>query len=53
LVDAERNGDALAEAIDDSDDVAVAAITVAELRVVFSWRKGPDGIRGSASSRRS
>jgi tRNA(fMet)-specific endonuclease VapC len=33
LVDAERGGGALAETIDDGDDVAVAAITVAELRV--------------------
>jgi len=33
LVDAERGGDALTMAIDDDDDVAVAAITVAELKV--------------------
>jgi tRNA(fMet)-specific endonuclease VapC len=33
LVDAERGGDSLEEVIDDGDDVAVAAITVAELRV--------------------
>jgi tRNA(fMet)-specific endonuclease VapC len=33
LVDAERGGDSLSEAIDDGDDVAVAAITVAELKV--------------------
>jgi tRNA(fMet)-specific endonuclease VapC len=33
LVDAERGGDSLADVIDDGDDVAVAAITVAELKV--------------------
>lgn len=40
MVDAERGGDALAEAIGDSDDVAVAAITVAELRVGVQLAKG-------------
>jgi tRNA(fMet)-specific endonuclease VapC len=40
LVDAERGGDALGEAIRDSDDVAVAAITVAELRVGVQLAKG-------------
>lgn len=40
LVDAERGGDALAEAIDDRDDVAIAAITVAELRVGVRLAKG-------------
>jgi tRNA(fMet)-specific endonuclease VapC len=40
LVDAERGGDALAEAIDDSDDVAVAAITMAELKVGVQLAKG-------------
>lgn len=40
MVDAERGGDALAEAIDDSDDVAVAAITVAELKVGVQLAKG-------------
>jgi tRNA(fMet)-specific endonuclease VapC len=40
LVDAERGGDALDEAIGDSDDVAVAAITVAELRVGVQLAKG-------------
>jgi hypothetical protein len=30
LVDAERGGNSLDEAIDDGDDVAIAAITVAE-----------------------
>ena len=33
LIDAERTGADLDEAIDDDDDVAIAAITVAELRV--------------------
>ena len=41
MVDAERGGDALAEAIDDGDDVAVAAITVAELKVGVQLAKGP------------
>jgi tRNA(fMet)-specific endonuclease VapC len=40
LVAAERGGGALAEAIDDGDDVAVAAITVAELRVGVQLAKG-------------
>lgn len=40
MVDAERAGDALGEAIDDGDDVAVAAITVAELRVGVQLAKG-------------
>lgn len=40
MVDAERGGDALGEAIGDSDDVAVAAITVAELRVGVQLAKG-------------
>jgi tRNA(fMet)-specific endonuclease VapC len=40
LVDAERGGDALGEAIGDSDDVAIAAITVAELRVGIQLAKG-------------
>jgi tRNA(fMet)-specific endonuclease VapC len=33
LVDAERAGDALDDAVDDNDDVAIAAVTIAELRV--------------------
>jgi tRNA(fMet)-specific endonuclease VapC len=33
LVDAERTGDDLDEVIDDDDDIAIAAVTVAELRV--------------------
>ena len=33
LVDAERGGDALDNVIDDDDDVAIAAVTIAELRV--------------------
>jgi tRNA(fMet)-specific endonuclease VapC len=40
LVDAERGGDSLGEAIGDGDDVAVAAITVAELRVGVQLAKG-------------
>jgi len=40
LVDAERGGDSLEEVIDDGDDVAVAAITVAELRVGVQLAKG-------------
>ena len=33
LIDAERSGDDLDEVIDDDDDIAIAAVTVAELRV--------------------
>lgn len=33
LIDAERSGSLVDEAIDDHDDVAIAAVTVAELRV--------------------
>lgn len=40
MVDAELGGNALAEAIDDGDDVAVAAITVAELKVGVQLAKG-------------
>ncbi|MDQ2630977.1 MAG: PIN domain-containing protein [Actinomycetota bacterium] len=40
LVAAERGANALAEAINDGDDVAVAAITVAELRVGIQLAKG-------------
>jgi tRNA(fMet)-specific endonuclease VapC len=40
LVDAERGGDLLEEVIDDGDDVAVAAITVAELRVGVHLAEG-------------
>ena len=40
MVDAERGGDSLGEAIDDGDDVAVAAITVAELKVGVQLAKG-------------
>ncbi|MFL5897641.1 MAG: PIN domain-containing protein [Solirubrobacterales bacterium] len=40
LVDAERGGHLLEEVIDDGDDVAVAAITVAELRVGIQLAKG-------------
>jgi tRNA(fMet)-specific endonuclease VapC len=40
LVDAERGGHSLANVIDDGDDVAVAAITVAELKVGVQLAKG-------------
>lgn len=40
LVDAERGGLSLDEAIDDGDDVAIAAITVAELKVGVQMAKG-------------
>jgi tRNA(fMet)-specific endonuclease VapC len=40
LVDAERGGDSLADVIDDGDDVAVAAITVAELKVGVQLARG-------------
>jgi tRNA(fMet)-specific endonuclease VapC len=40
LVDAERGGDVLAKIIDDGDDVAIAAITVAELTVGVQLAKG-------------
>jgi tRNA(fMet)-specific endonuclease VapC len=40
LVDAERGGVSLGEAIDDGDDVAIAAITVAELKVGVQLAKG-------------
>jgi tRNA(fMet)-specific endonuclease VapC len=33
LIDAERAGDGLDESIDDDDDVAIAAVTIAELRL--------------------
>lgn len=39
-MDAERRGDSLEKVIDDGDDVAVAAITVAELRVGVQMAKG-------------
>lgn len=40
LIDAERSGDALDELIEDDDDVAVAAVTIAELRVGALFAKG-------------
>jgi tRNA(fMet)-specific endonuclease VapC len=40
LVGAERGGDSLDEVIDDGDDVAIAAITVAELKVGVQLAKG-------------
>lgn len=40
MVDAERGGDSLEAIVDDGDDVAVATITVAELRVGVQMAKG-------------
>lgn len=40
MVDAERGGGSLGGAIDDGDDVAVAAVTVAELKVGVRLAKG-------------
>lgn len=40
LIDAERNGDDLDDLIADDDDVAVAAVTIAELRVGALLAKG-------------
>jgi hypothetical protein len=40
LIDAERTGDELDEVIDDDDDAAIAAITVAELRVGVELSRG-------------
>jgi tRNA(fMet)-specific endonuclease VapC len=40
LVDAERGGGSLGEMINDGDDVAVAAITMAELRVGIQLAEG-------------
>jgi tRNA(fMet)-specific endonuclease VapC len=40
LVDAERGGEALSGVIGDADDVAIAALTVAELRVGIKLAKG-------------
>jgi tRNA(fMet)-specific endonuclease VapC len=40
LIDAERGGDPLGDAVDDGDDVAIAAITVAELSVGVRLAKG-------------
>jgi hypothetical protein len=40
LIDAERTGGGLDEVIDDDDDVAIAAITVAELRVGVELSRG-------------
>jgi len=44
LIDAERSGDDLDELIDDDDDIAIAAVTVAELRVgaLLATRKRRD-----------
>jgi tRNA(fMet)-specific endonuclease VapC len=40
LVDAERGGGVLGEAVGDADDVAIAAVTVAELRLGVRRAKG-------------
>jgi tRNA(fMet)-specific endonuclease VapC len=40
LVDAERDGNFLGAVVEDGDDVAVAAITVAELKVGVQLAKG-------------
>lgn len=40
MVDAERGGDSLEDVIDDGDDVAIAAITVAELGVGVQLARG-------------
>lgn len=40
LIDAERNGDDLDDLIADGDDVAVAAVTIAELRLGALLAKG-------------
>ena len=40
MVNAERGGDSLSEAIGDDDDVALAAITAAELKVGVQLAKG-------------
>lgn len=40
LIDADRSGDQLDVVIDDGDDVAVAAVTVAELHVGVALSKG-------------
>ena len=40
MVGAERGGTSLEEAIDDGDDVAIAAVTVAELKVGVQLAKG-------------
>ena len=40
LIDAERTGDDLDDVIDDGDDVAIAAVTIAELRVGALLAKG-------------
>lgn len=40
MVDAERGGATLTEVVDDGDDIAVAAITVAELKVGIQLARG-------------
>src|SRR5579872_3017704 len=40
LIDADRSGSALDDAINDEDDVAIAAVTIAELGVGVALSKG-------------
>jgi tRNA(fMet)-specific endonuclease VapC len=46
LIDAERVGDELDDVIDDNDDVAIAAITVAELRDGVELSQARRGLAG-------
>lgn len=48
LIDAERSGGDLDELIDDDDDVAIAAVTVAELRVGALLAAGARKVQRSA-----
>lgn len=45
LIDAERSGTDIDQLIEDGDDVAIAAITVAELRVGVEMATGPMRLR--------
>lgn len=48
LIDRERAGSQLDQAIDDDDDVAIAAITVAELKVGVELSRGNTQVRRQA-----
>jgi len=48
LIDAERSGDTLDDTIDDDDDVAIASITIAELRVGALLARGRQRARRAA-----
>lgn len=48
LIDAERSGDTLDDTIDDDDDVAIASITIAELRVGALLARGRRRARRAA-----